>query len=116
MVNALGLQGPRHTHFKHADADGCCELLINPHVLQRLHHVEIGFARSHNPQPGIRAVYHHMVQSIDARKFPRCINLELVESSLLLQRLIGPARMDALSGQLKILGDQNADAGRIDIR
>ncbi len=110
------LEGPGHADLIDAQADFSGHHIVDTHVLQRLHDVQIGLARSDNTQPRLRAIHYQTVDAVDTGELPRRIDLELVEPQLLFQRLVRPARMHAIGGHLEVFGHDDVDTVGIDVR
>ena len=94
-VGLLGLQGPGHAHLIHSNTDFRGGRLVNPHILQCLHDIQIGLARGDNAQPWIGAVYYDGVQVVDPCELSGSINFVFVQPPLLVQGFVRPARADA---------------------
>ena len=114
-MGGAGLQRPGHPHFVHSQADFGRHRVGNAHVLQRLHHVEIGLAAGDDAKARIRAVDHNAVEPVGPGELPGRVDLVPVQAQFLLQRLVGPARMDAIRRQGEILGNNDIHPLRIDI-
>ena len=109
------LQGPGHADFENPNADFRANSLGNPHVLKRLHNVEVSLTRRDDAKSGVGAIQYDPIQAIDPRKFAGRIDFVLVEAKLLLQRLVGPSGVHAVGGQFKIFGDDDVHAVGINV-
>ena len=92
------LQRPGHADFENPDADFGANGLGNPHVLKRLHDVEVSLTRSDDAKAGVRTIQYDSIQAIDPGELASRIDFVFVEAELLLQRLVWPSRMHTVSG------------------
>ena len=109
------LQRPGHAHFENPDADFGANGLGNPHVLKRLHDVEVSLTRSDDAKARVGAVQHDTIQAIDPGKLAGRIDFVFVEAELLLQRLVGPSGVHTVSGQFEFFRNDDVDAVGINV-
>ncbi len=115
MADALALERPGHRHLVEADADIGGMRLVDPQIVQRLAHVEIGFAGGDDAKARIRAVDDNAVEPIGAGKGQCRIELVFVQPVFLFERLVGPADVEAARRHLEILRQHDVGAFRRDV-
>ncbi len=115
LTNSSRLQWPRHCHFENSETKALRLGFINTEVLQRLPHIEIGFATGHNTQPRTGAAHHPLVQLVGARERHHRRNLVIVKSRFLLQRLVRETPVQAALRHGEVGRHDNAHPLRADI-
>ena len=91
MANPLAFERPRHPHLVEAKADLGGVRVVDAEIVQRLAHVEVGFARRDDAKARPRAVDHDVVEPVGAAKSERRVELTFVQAVFLVERLVGPA-------------------------
>ena len=77
------LQRPGHADFENSDADFGANGLGNPHVLKRLHDVEVCLTRRDDAETRVGAIQYDPIETVDPRKFAGRIDFVFVEAELL---------------------------------
>ena len=108
-------QRPGHAHFENPDADFGANGLGNPHVLKRLHHIEVCLTRRDDAEAGVGAIQYDTIEAIDPGELAGRIDFVFVEAELLLQRFIGPSGMHAIGGQFKFFRNDDVHAVGINV-
>ena len=72
------------------------ELIIDPHIIERLHDIQIRLARSDDAKARSGAVQRHFVQLVRVGKFSRGIDLVFIEPFFLLHRGVGPTSVNTV--------------------
>ena len=116
IVGGARLQRPGHAHLVDAQANLRGHGVVDAHVLQRLHHVQIGLAGGDDAKARIGAIHDDAVEAVHPGKLPRRIDLVFVEPQFLLQRLVWPAPVHPIERQLKLLGNHDLNAVGINVR
>ena len=99
FARVLRVQRPDAAHLQHADARLRAGRLVQPQVVERLAHVQIGLARGHDAEMRARRVQHHPIQLVGAHIGQRRIPFVVQQPRLLGQRRIRPADVQAARGQ-----------------
>ncbi len=117
LPHAFGLERPHHADLVHTQADRRSGGRINAEVIERLAHVEIALAAGDEAEAGIGAIDHCAVQLVDAAIGERGVQLVVQQALFLHQRRIGPAQVEPISRQRKILlrRDHGIHPERIDL-
>ena len=115
MADALALERPGHRHLVEAQADLGGMRIVDPEIVERLAHVEIGFAGRDDAEARPRAVDDDPVEPVGAGEGERGIELVFVQPIFLLERLVGPADIEPARRHLEIVGQDDLDPLRIDL-
>ena len=115
MADALAFERPRHRHLVKADADLGGMGLVDAQIVERLAHVEIGFAGGDDAKARVRAVDDDAVEPIGAGKGERGVELVFVQPVFLVERLVGPADIEPARRHLEIVGQHDPGSRRSDI-
>src|SRR5271165_3936770 len=110
VPDALAFQRPGHRHLVQAEADLGGMRFVNPEIVERLAHVEVGFAGSGDPEPWPRAVDDDSVEPVGACESQRGVKLIFMKAVFLIERLIGPADIQTAGRHLEIIGKHDFDA------
>ena len=87
-MSGARLQWPRHTHLVNSQSDLGRHAIINTHIFEGLHYIEVGLAAGDDAKTWIGAVHHDPVEAIDPGEFARRVDFVLVQSPLLVQGLL----------------------------
>src|SRR5271155_3740336 len=115
MPDALALQRPGHRNLVEAEADLCGMRVVNPEIVERLAHVEVGFAGSDDAEPRPGTVDDDAVQPIGAREGQCRVKLVFMKPEFLIEGLIGPANIQSAGRHLEIVGQHDFGALRADL-
>ena len=113
-AHALGLERPGEADLVEAETDRRRVGVVDAELDERLAHIEIGLARGDDAEPRARAVEHDPVEAIGPREGVDGGQLRRSRRSCL-ERVYGPADVEAARRHLEILGERDLDAMRIDI-
>ncbi len=115
VPHALGIERPRHRDLVQANADlGGCRG-VDAELIQRLAHIEIGFAGGDDAEPRARAVHHDAAEPVRAHIGHRRVNFVALEPQLLRQRLVGPADVEPVGRHFEIRGQTRHHAMQIQL-
>src|SRR6516225_8433682 len=89
--------------------------VIDPEIVERLAHVEVGFAGSDDAEPRPRAIDDDAVEPIGAGESQCRVELIFMKPEFLIERLIGPANIQSAWRHLEIVGEHDLDALRADL-
>ncbi len=106
---------PWHAHFENAYTDVGANRFSNAHILKGLQHIQVSLARGDDAEAGVVAVADNLIEAINARKLSCGVDLIFVEPEFLLQGFVGPAGMNAIGRELKVLRNDDFDAIGIDV-
>ena len=90
-----------------ADADLGGMRLVDAEIVERLAHVEIGFAGGDDAEARLRAVDDDAVEPVGAGKGECRVELVFVQPVFLVERLVGPADVEPARRHLEILGQHD---------
>ena len=93
MADALAFERPRHPDLVKAEADLGGVRVVDAQIIERLAHVEIGFAGGDDAEARARAVDDDAVEPIGAAKGECGIEFVFVQPVFLFERLVGPANV-----------------------
>ena len=105
---------PAHPDLEYPEANLAGLAFIDTQIFERLHDIQIGFTRGDDAEPGVAAVEHNSIQSVNPGKLARSINFELIEATFLFKGCVWPTGMNSLFWQHEVLGDNDIDSIRID--
>ena len=112
-MHTLRLQRPHHADLVNTQPNGLRKIIINAQIFERLPHVEVGLARSHDPQAWTRRINRDVVQLVHTSVVNRHVNFVIVHELFLLKRRVRPADVHAAFGQRKIGRNDRLDTIRI---
>ncbi len=117
LPHAVALQRPDHAHLEQGEADVGGHGLVDPEVVQRLAHVEIGLAGGDDAEAPLGAVDHRPVQMIGPGEGQCRIELAAVQSLLLLHHVQSavPADIEAVGRHLEVVRPGDDDALGVDV-
>ena len=107
--HSLGLERPRHRHLVEPQAQRPRLRLADAEFLQRLAHIEIGFAGGDDAEPRLRRVDDDAVEPVGAGEGERRRHLEAVQPRFLVERRVGPADVEPARRHLEILRQDDLD-------
>ena len=113
-ADALRLQRPAHRHLVEPQSDLARFPLADAEIVERLPHIEIGFAGRDDAKPRRRAVDDDAVEPIGAREGDRGRQFVAVQPVFLVERRVGPADVEPARRHLDILRQDDRDAPGID--
>ena len=114
LAHDLAVQRPAHTQLQHPQTDLGGQRVVYAEIFQGLANIQIGFSGSDNADTRHGAVDDDFVDGVRAGEGDGRIELVLVQAHFLLQRLVGPAGMQAAVGEQEILRPDNVDPLGID--
>jgi len=112
---AFAFERPGHAHLVDPDADFRRHALVDPEIVERLAHVEIGLAGRDDAEARTRTVEHDLVEPVCAREGKRRIGLVAVEAVFLDVPVVRPADVEPARRHLEIVGGDDRHAMRIDM-
>src|SRR5580704_15821521 len=115
MPDALALQRPGHRNLVEAEADLRGMLVVNPEIVERLAHVEVGFAGSDDSEARPGTIDDDAVEPIGACESQCRVKLVFMQPEFLIERLIGPANIQSPRRHLEIVGEHDFGALRVDL-
>src|SRR5271155_1089230 len=89
--------------------------VVNPEIVERLTHVEVGFAGGDDAEPRPGTVDDDAVQPIGAGESQCRVELVFMKPEFLIERLIGPANIQSAGWHLELLGEHDLGALRADL-
>ena len=105
---------PDHIHFVQPDADLAAGVVVEAEVGERLARIEIGLARTHDPEARVRAVDHVVIELVRAHISEHRVELVIEQPRFLRERRVGPADVQAVGRHREIGRQHDLHAVRID--
>jgi hypothetical protein len=116
FAGQLRLQRPDHAHLVQPDAELPAGVVVEPQVEQRLARVVVGLAAGDQAESVVRTLDHVVVQAVGADIGQRGIPLVMEQARFLVERMVGPADVQAARGHLEIRGNLDLHVLRVDHR
>ena len=114
FTGELRFQRPHHANLVQANADAAAGGVVQPQVQQGLARVVVSLAARDQPQPVVRALDHVVVQAVGADVGQRGVPLVVKQAGLLLQRMVGPADVQAAVGNHEVSRNLDLHPVRVD--
>ena len=111
---ALGLEGPGHRHLVDREAGLLREGVAEAQLVEGLSHVEVGLARRHDAEAPALAAERHAIEAVRAHEGLRRREPLLVEARFDLERVVGPADVQA-GRRREVLGEPHLHPAGTDL-
>ena len=110
MAHAFALQRPDHADLIEPKPDLGGVGIVDAEIGERLAHVEIGLAGGDDAEARLGRIDDGAVEPIGAGEGERGVETVGVQATLLLERVVGPADVEAALGHLEVVGLGGRDA------
>ena len=103
LSNTFWFKRPRHTNLIDSDTNFPHALFINPKLAQCLPRIFISLASCHNAKTRLWRIDDKLINLVGMGESECCISLLFLQAFILNQRRVGPANIQSILGQHKVI-------------